>query len=185
MGYLHKREDMLAAAVALARAEGLGALSFGRVARIVGTNDRTVVYYFPSKSDLMGAVLDDLGRELQDLLVTAFGDRPLPAHDLLQRSWPVLAQPQADPLIAIFFEIIGQAAVHRSPFDELAPVLLDQWLTWLEPRVDVADPDQRRDQAMALLAQLDGLLLVRIVAGPAAADQAARAFGIIPAQAAM
>ena len=68
MGYLHKREDMLEAAVALARAEGLGALSFGRIARIVGTNDRTVVYYFPSKSDLMGAVLDDLGRELQDLL---------------------------------------------------------------------------------------------------------------------
>lgn len=178
MGYLHNREDMLSAAVALARAEGLGALSFGRVARIVGTSDRTVVYYFPNKADLMGAVLHDLGSELQDLLVAAFGDRPLPPHDLLARAWPVLATSQSDPLIAIFFEIIGQAAVHRSPFDQLAPVLLDQWLAWLEPRVDVADPGQRRDQALALLAQLDGLLLVRIVAGPVAADQAARAVGI-------
>ena len=47
---------MLAAAVDVARAEGLSSLSFGRVARQVGTNDRTVVYYFPTKADLIGAV---------------------------------------------------------------------------------------------------------------------------------
>jgi AcrR family transcriptional regulator len=180
MGYRHQREDMLKAAVELARTEGLGALSFGRVARLVATNDRTVVYYFPTKADLMGNVVLALGTELQELLARAFGEGALPPADLLARSWPVLNSDQAQPLIAIFFEIIGQAAVGRAPFDELAPALLGQWLAWLEPHIDVDDPDRRHADALALLAQLDGLLLIRTVAGQQSASQAARALGIEP-----
>lgn len=178
MGYRHQREDMLKAAVDLARAEGLGAVSFGRVAQMVGTHDRTVVYYFPTKADLMGNVVLVLGTELQELLVRAFGEGQLPPRDLLARSWPVLNSSQAQPLIAIFFEIIGQAGVGRAPFDELAPALLEQWLVWLEPHIDIDDPASRRAEALALLAQLDGLLLIRTVAGEKSAGQAARALGI-------
>jgi AcrR family transcriptional regulator len=178
VGYRHQREDMLAAAVKLARAEGLGAVSYGRVARILGTNDRTVVYYFPTKAELLGAVLASLGEELQGVLAQAFGSEPMAPNDLLSRAWPVLARRESEPLFAVFFEIIGQAAVGRSPYDVLAPALLDQWLAWLEPRVDVAESAARRAASLALLAQLDGLLLVRIVAGEAAAEEAAAVLGI-------
>lgn len=170
---------MLSAAVELARAEGLGSVSFGRVAKMLGTNDRTVVYYFPTKADLMSAVMTALGAELQDVLGQAFGTQPLPPRDLLARAWPILGRSETQPLFAVFFEIIGQAAVRQAPYDVLAPTLLEQWLVWLEPRLDIPDPTQRRAQALALLAQLDGLLLVRTVAGAAAADQAATALGII------
>lgn len=167
---------MLAAAVDIALEEGLGAVSFGRVARRLGTNDRTIVYYFPSKTDLMGAVMVHLGAELQGLLEEAFGDQPLARVHLLQRAWPVLADDQTRPLFAIFFEVIGQAAVGRRPFDELAKTLLAEWVIWLEPRISAGD--DRRAEALALLAQVDGLLLLRSIAGLEAADKAARALGV-------
>jgi AcrR family transcriptional regulator len=169
---------MLAAAVAVARRDGLSALTYARVAKELGTNDRTVVYYFPTKADLVGAVLVTLGAELQNLLAEAFGEHPIAAADLLKRAWPVLARPETQPVFALFFEIIGLAAVGTAPYDELAPALLDDWLSWLEPRIDTPAADQRRGQALAILAQLDGLLLLRTIAGPAGADEAARALGL-------
>ena len=48
-------------------------------------------------------------------------------------------------------------------------------------RVDVVDPAERRAQTLAVLAQLDGLLLLLSVMGPEAADAAARALGILGA----
>jgi AcrR family transcriptional regulator len=165
VGYRHQREDLLAAAVEVARADGLGALTFGRVARHVGTNDRTVVYYFPTKADLIGAVLVTLGAQLQDLLAEAFGEDPIAPDDLVKRAWPVLARADSQPVFALFFEIIGLAAVGTAPYDVLAPTMLEQWLAWLEPRIAIDDPAERRAQALAVLARIDGLLLVRTIAG--------------------
>ena len=112
---------MLEAAKEIARSDGLGALSFGRVARQLGTNDRTVVYYFPSKAELIGAVLVALGDDLQELLAEAFGEKPLPPSDLGRRAWQVLARDETQPIFALFFEILGQAAVGTAPFVDLAP----------------------------------------------------------------
>ena len=169
---------MLAAAVDVARAEGLSSLSFGRVARQVGTNDRTVVYYFPTKADLIGAVLLTLGEELQALLAEAFGEQPIPPDDLVKRAWPALARPDSQPIFALFFEIIGLAAVGTTPYDVLAPAMLEQWLAWLEPRLAVDDPVERRAHALAVLARIDGLLLLRTIAGSEAAQEAARVSGL-------
>lgn len=177
MGYRHRREDLLDAAVEVARADGLGSLTFGRVARQVGTNDRTVVYYFPTKADLIGAVLMALGADLQALLAEAFGEHPLAPVDLGRRAWPVLSRPETQPVFALFFEILGLAAVGTQPFAELAPGLLDEWLRWLEPKVAIEDPTQRHAAALALLAQIDGLLLLRTAAGQDAVQAAARVLG--------
>lgn len=177
VGYRHQREDMLAAAVDVARRDGLAALSFGRVAKELGTNDRTVVYYFPTKAELVGAVLVTLGADLQTLLAEAFGDKPQSRRALGRRAWPALSHPDADPTFRLFFEVIGLAAVGTKPFDDLVPVLMDQWVAWLDPRLDIADPVQRRAEALALLAQIDGLLLLRIAAGPTRAQAAAATLG--------
>ena len=76
---------------------------------------------------------------------------------------------------ALFFEVIGLAAVGTAPYDALAPAMLEQWLEWLEPRIDAVD---RRAHALAVLARIDGLLLLRTIAGPDAAEDAARVSGL-------
>jgi AcrR family transcriptional regulator len=176
MGYRHDRDEVLAAALAVAFEHGLSRLSFGRVAKRLGISDRIVVYYFPSKDDLVGAVLLAMAGQLQETLGPAFA---APAHDhveLLRGAWPVLARPDADPVFALFFEANGLAAAGQEPYRTLVPQLVEVWIAWVSDRV-TGTPAQRRAQAEAAIAVIDGLLLLRQLAGAEAAERAARLLG--------
>jgi AcrR family transcriptional regulator len=176
VGYKHSRDDILDAAVALATTDGLSALSFGRVAQSVGTSDRVVVYYFPSKDDLVAAVLGALGERLRSAL--APGLHAAADHlELVRAAWPVLAHPAADPVFALFFEAAGLAASGREPYRSVVPALVDGWIEWTSTYV-VGGARRRRAAAEAAVAVLDGLLLLRHVAGAAAAEREARALGV-------
>jgi AcrR family transcriptional regulator len=180
MGYRHSEEDLLEAAVAVALDQGLAAVTFASVGTRAGVRDRTVVYYFPDKATLIGTVVAALGKRLQGVLAEAFGDTSLPLDELMKRSWPVLATPETDPLFAVFLQVLGFATAGVEPYASLAVDFVDGWITWLAPRVDAPTPASRRRSAAAAMAQLDGLLLLRSVAGATLADGAARELGVLP-----
>src|SRR4051794_32956637 len=116
MGHKHSREQILEGAVAVAFADGLSRLSFGRVATLLGTSDRVIVYYFSTKDELVSAVLVTLGLQLEATLGPLITSRVAGHMDLARTAWPVLADPAVDPIFALFFEANGLAASGRDPY---------------------------------------------------------------------
>jgi AcrR family transcriptional regulator len=172
MGHRHSKEEILDAAIECAFDEGLSQISFGRVAKRAGCSDRMVVYYFPTKDDLIGEAVVMLGLRLQASLVPAMRSR-VPDHRAMVRvAWPVLTTPDATRVFGLFFEGMGLAAAGREPYASLVPSLLEAWIVWAADIIDVPTA-RRRAEAEAAISLLDGLLLFRQMAGP---DAAARAF---------
>ena len=172
MGHRHTKEQLLAAALDAATDEGLSGLTFGRLAKRVGTSDRMLVYYFPTKHDLVHEVLDEMGARLRGALAAAIPAAARDHVELVRAAWPVLAQTAVDPTFALFFEALGLAAAGTEPYRAVAVDLLDGWATWLEGSL-VGEPDVRRAEAECAIAVLDGLLLLRQLSGPERAERAA------------
>jgi AcrR family transcriptional regulator len=177
MGHKHSRDEILDAAVAVAHDEGLNRLTYGRVAARIGIADRTVVYYFPTKTDLVSAALAAIGLRLQAKLAQAFSARAADHRELARAAWPVLAHPDADAVFALFFEATGLAAAGERPYTTVVPTLFQAWIDWVATFIG-APADRVKPEATATIALLDGLLLLRQVSGPEVADRAARTLGI-------
>jgi AcrR family transcriptional regulator len=178
VGHKHTKEEILEGALAAALDDGLSQLTFGRLAKRLGISDRIVVYYFPTKQDLISEVILAMGAKLQERLGAAF-DRPAADHrDLAAAAWPVLATAETDRIFALFFEANGLAAVGRQPYAELVPALVAAWIDWVSAHIE-GDPEFRRAEAETAIAVIDGLLLVRLLAGPDSAERAARNLGAV------
>jgi AcrR family transcriptional regulator len=173
MGYRHSREEILEGAMAAAFEDGLHQLTFGRLATRLGISDRVIVYYFPTKGDLITEVLIGLGLQLQATLAPTFSTAADDHVDLIRKAWPVLARREADHVFALFFEAGGLAAAGLEPYRTIVPQLVDGWIAWAAGLLR-GTPTRRRSEAAAAIATIDGLLLMRQLAGPAVADLAAK-----------
>jgi AcrR family transcriptional regulator len=149
------------------------------VAKRLGISDRIVVYYFPTKDDLTTEVIGAVSAQLLGALADAFTEQATDHVALARRAWPVLANTGNDPVFALFFEATGLAAAGQAPYAALVPQLVAAWIDWVAEFIDQGDGEARRQEAEAAVALLDGLLLLRQMVGPEAAERAARGQGII------
>ena len=139
MGHKHTKEEILDGALAAALDDGLSKLTFGRLAKRLGINDRTIVYYFPSKDALISDVLVAMGLGVQEMLAEAF---TAPASDhitLVRAAWPVLQQPATEKIFALFFEANGLAASGIEPYRSLVTELVAAWIAWTADFIDGSD----------------------------------------------
>ena len=177
VGHKHTKAEILSGALDAALEDGLSQLTFGRLAKRLDMNDRTIVYYFPTKDDLIAEVIMSMGTQLQETLGNAFSEPANSYLELAQTAWPLLARPETDRIFALFFEANGLAAAGRAPFDALVPQIIEAWIDWMTGFL-TGTAKQRRAEAEAAVAVIDGLLLLRQLGGSAAASRAARRLGI-------
>jgi AcrR family transcriptional regulator len=174
VGHKHTRDEILEGALAAALDDGLSQLTFGRLAKRLGVSDRIIVYYFPSKATLVRDVVVAMGSQLQHTLAPAFTTPASDHRELIRRAWPLLAQPANDRIFALFFEANGLAAVGREPYASLVPDLVEAWIVWVASVMD-APPAKQRAEAETAIVVIDGLFLLRLLGGEAAAERAAAA----------
>lgn len=179
VGYRHSRDDVVEAAASIALRDGMARLTYRRVAEELGISDRMVVYYLPSKEDLVLAAVGALSVRMQTILEQAFGDEHRSPDELLKMAWPVLTNRSADRIFALFLEVVGLSAAKVEPYEQISKSILDGWIRWLSDRIDAPTERDRRRGALAVIAQIDGLLLLRHGHGAGAADEAARALGLL------
>ncbi|MGQ0843355.1 MAG: TetR family transcriptional regulator [Sporichthyaceae bacterium] len=173
MGPRHDRDVLLAAAADLVAEVGLSQLTFGRLAKRLGISDRMLVYYFPTKDDLLVAVLHALSERLQAALAPAFAAPVEGCTEAVRAAWPVLTDAENDAAFALFFEAAGLAAAGREPYRTAVEAFVEQWVNWVATLLR-GTPARRRSEAEAVVALVDGLLLLRRIGGPEAAERAFR-----------
>jgi len=173
----YTKDEILAGALATAFEGGLSQLTFGRVAKHLDITDRMVVYYFPSKDDLISEVILSMGLELQAKVALAFNAPAADYLELAQTAWPILAHADSDAVFGLFFEANGLAAAGREPYASLVELLIASWVEFAAEFVQ-GTPAKRRAEAEATIALIDGLLLLRALAGPKAATRAAKRLGV-------
>lgn len=156
----HSREDLLSAAVEETLHTGLHRLTFASVAQRAGVPDRTIVYYFPTKADLVRAVVDASGLQLLRRLEAALGGDRRDPRELRALMWPLLTGPDLRPVLQVWLEVCVRAGTTEEPYLTAARRLTSTWLTWLADRVDATTPAVRERAAAAVLARLDGALLL-------------------------
>ncbi|HDL42281.1 MAG TPA: TetR/AcrR family transcriptional regulator [Actinobacteria bacterium] len=176
MGHKHDHGTLLAAAVEFVEANGLSRFSFGRLAKHVGIADRTIVYYFPTKDQLVTEVLEAISGRLLAQLAQALGEQPLPRIELLKAAWPVLTSPESEPTFRVFLELGGLAASRIEPYAAITREIFLGWHAWLATLVAASTSSRRSNDAAVLIAQIDGLMLMRMAGDPGMAQQAYRQF---------
>lgn len=182
MGYRHNKQDVLDAAVEVAGDLGLGELTFRAIGRRLGIADRTVVYYFATKTDLVAAVLRQSTVRLVAVLAPVVGDEQIPDQEMLAAAWAALQQPEADPWLRLYVETLGLAVRGTEPHASIAAELARNWITWFAARLlPGTTGESADDRAAGLLASLDGLLLLHTAIGPDVAIRAACGLGVPPA----
>ncbi len=172
-GRPEQRAAFLTGAVGHVLVHGASGLSLRPLAAALGTSDRMLLYYFGTRERLLEAVLDLVGDGLLSTLSDAVPPGRSAPEVLLRAVWSTARSPTAEPVLRLYVEILGQAAAGVAPFPAAARRVAVRWLEWVQLRLDVPEAE-RQDAAAALLATVDGLLLLHLAVGRDVADSAAR-----------
>jgi AcrR family transcriptional regulator len=152
-------------------AHGLAGSPLRKLATAASTSDRMLLYYFADRDDLLTSLLAHVASRLEAMLDAADTRDRRPWTQLLQQLWASARTPLFRPYMLLFLELAAAAAREEEPHRTAAGRIADGFASWVADRLDVP-ADQRKAQAILLLATLDGLFLLDSAGRGAAADAA-------------
>ncbi len=164
-------EELTARAAAHALETGPGALRLRPLAAALGTSDRMLLYYFKTKEGLIEAVLGHVVAGFQAAMDAALPAGRVAPDELLKRAWGLIGAPEVRKVAIFWLELLTLAMRGEEPYARLMPRIHDGLLEAIASRVD-APQRERRPIALAILAQVDGLAMLREMSAEDVAEQA-------------
>lgn len=161
------RETVAAAIAAHLVAKGLGQASLRQLAAAAGVSDRMLLYYFADKAEALGAATALIAGELSSRLESSLpAADPLPPARMAAAAARIVTTPEMRPYMRLWVEVVAAAARQEEPWPAIAAQIAQGFLGWIAAHLPPGDPAQRAGDAAMIFAQIDGLALLDICAGP-------------------
>ncbi|WP_353226604.1 TetR/AcrR family transcriptional regulator [Novosphingobium sp.] len=152
---------------------GLARTTLRELAAAAGVSDRMLMYYFRDKAEVMAATVAEIGQRLIVALNAAIpADTALSPAMLARHAAEVTTRPALKPYMRFWIEVVAAAGRREEPFVTIAALMMTGFRDWIEPRLDLPAGPDRQAAALGVIAICDGLALIDICSGGAAADLA-------------
>lgn len=155
-----KRTTLLDTLADYVLAHGLAGASLRPMARAAGTSDRMLLYYFPDKDALIGAVLTHIAERLMALFgdVSALPKRP--RAELTGLLYEQMTSEAVWPYARLWLEIAALAAGGDERLKSIGGAIGHSFLDWGAAQLDCPDAD-RPAEAARLLIGIEGRILLK------------------------
>ncbi len=155
--------------------QGLSDVGLRTLAKVAGTSDRMLIYYFETKDALLGAVLHTIAANFALQLDELLGQHQRSAETLLTELLTLSSSPHFEQIIQLWFEVVGLAARGQEPYATNATAIANNWLQWIESRLK----NPQRGEATRLFAELEGRLMMKLIGldSPAETDSSGEQHG--------
>lgn len=155
-----KRVLLTEALADIVLAEGLDALSLRPAAARLGTSDRMLLYYFGTKTALMGDVLACVSDRFARHLARTTHGRRIPPQNMVGHAANLLAEPEGRAFAQLWLEIAARAARGGEQYSEAAAAIAEFWTDWIVNSVHFPAGTQSRNAAAMMLAIVNGIALL-------------------------
>ncbi len=171
----HQRERALEKITAHILHSGLDRTSLRQLAAAAGVSDRMLLYYFKDKAEIMALALDCIALKLAEQLGGALpAETPLPPVSFLLKAAELTRAGPLFPYMRLGLEISAAAARGEAQYAVIANRISQGFLAWIEARLDIADPVERRETAALILILVDGFAVFDVSRSDSISDAAIR-----------
>jgi AcrR family transcriptional regulator len=152
---MDRKDELCGRALDYCLAHGISALSLRPLALQIGTSARLLIYHFGSRDGLIGAVMDEAHRRVQQ----SFGDlmRGAGNEGLLRKFWDWTTDSRNSPYLRLLFEVQMLALQNPAAYSRYLEGTSSSWLALIETALPPSA--DRRARATLCAAVIDGLLL--------------------------
>jgi AcrR family transcriptional regulator len=129
------------------------------LAKAAGLSDRMLLYYWPTKVQVVSAVLEAAAARIVGMLEQSLANERLPYDRLRSHVVGIAMDAGAWPYMRLWLEVVAAAARGESPYDEAAHTIGNAFLLWIRKQMR----DGTRNESLKLLGEIEGLLVLKAV----------------------
>ena len=158
-GTNQKRQDIVAAVAQHLLEDGFRNSGLRSLAKSVGISDRMIMYYFETKEQLIAEALLFVAGNFVDVLETVLPEKSASGPKIVSALVGFSLSEPAQPLMKLWFEIVGLAVRGDEPYRTTANMFIAEWEQWIAGKL----PAKSRHRASELLAQVEGEVMLSLL----------------------